>query len=129
MEIRKINSQAEAVLYFIEKLDVEMVNDLLDPNKTYSDLDKEKFIRHLAAAFNTLIEAGDTCTTKTSGVCTGVGCDNIGCMGYSFLGDRSGLFLDLVVIEKNGKIEDIFDCAQLDIEQSNRNGENRVRVS
>jgi hypothetical protein len=124
----KISCQAEAVLHFIEKLDIEMVDDLLDPERTYSDLEKPVFVHKLGNAFDKLIEKGDSYLIRKKGVCTGRGCDNIGCPGYTFLGEKSGLFLDLVIIERDGKIEDIFDCAELDSEASNRKYENRVRV-
>ncbi len=123
-----ISCQAEAVLHFIEKLDIEMVDDLLDSERTYSDLEKPVFIHKLGNAFDILIEAGDSNLMRSKGVCTGKGCDNIGCSGYTFLGEKSGLFLDLVIIEKDGSIEDIFDCAELDSGASNRKYENRVRV-
>ncbi len=124
----RISSQAEAVLHFIEKLDIEMVDDLLDPERTYSDLEKPVFIHKLGKAFDKLIEAGDSNLIRKKGVCTGNGCDNIGCPGYTFLGEKSGLFLDLVIIERDGIIEDIFDCAELDSEVSTKIYENRVRV-
>jgi hypothetical protein len=128
MHEMKLNTQADAILFFIERLDIEMVDDLLDSERTYSDLEKPVFVHKLGKAFDKLIEAGDSNLIRKKGVCTGNGCDNIGCPGYTFLGEKSGLFLDLVIIERDGKIEDIFDCAELDSEASNRKYENRVRV-
>lgn len=128
MKKYNICNQAEAVLYFIEKLDIEMIDDLLDSERTYSDLEKSVFVHKLGNAFDKLIQEGDSYLIRKKGVCTGKGCENIGCSGYTFLGEKSGLFLDLVIIEDDGKIQDIFDCADLDSEASNRKYENRVRV-
>ena len=124
----KLSTQADAILFYFEKLDIEMVDDLLDSDRTYSDLEKPVFVHKLGIAFDKLIEAGDSNLIRRKGVCTGKGCDNIGCPGYTFLGEKSGLFLDLVIIERDGIIEDIFDCAELDSEVPNKRYENRVRV-
>ena len=125
----KIACQSDAILHFIEKIDIDMLDDLLDPNRTYSDLEKPIFVNKLGSAFDRFIKAGDTCLTSSKGVCTGQGCENIGCSGYSFMGDKSGLFLDVVIIEKEGRVEDIFDCSSLNVEDSNRKRGNRVRIT
>lgn len=125
----KLDNQSDAVLHFIEQLDVDMVDELLDSDRTYSDLEKPIFINKLDLALDRFIKAGDTCLTRSKGVCTGQGCDNIGCSGYSFMGDKSGLFLDVVVIENKGRVEDIFDCSALDVEGSTRKRGKRVRIT
>jgi hypothetical protein len=54
-----INTQSEAVLHFFKKLDIEMVNELLEADRTYSDLEKPLFVHKLGNAFNEFLAAGD----------------------------------------------------------------------
>jgi hypothetical protein len=49
-------------------------------------------------------------------------------MGYTFVGNVSGHFLDLVVIEEEGKIIDIFDCTFFQVEGSSRDRALRIEI-
>lgn len=125
----RLNCQSDAVIHFIERLDIDMVDELLDADRTYSDLEKPIFIHKLGLAFDQFLKAGDSSLIKSKGVCTGQGCDNIGCSGYRFVGDSSGLFLDVVIIEKNGHINDMFDCTFLEVKGSVKHTGERVCIT
>ena len=56
----KISNQAQAIQYFIEKMDIEMVDAFLDNNKTYQDFEKYLFISKLQQAFAMFADLGDT---------------------------------------------------------------------
>ena len=47
----KINTQEEAIKFFIEKLDIEMIDAFLDDCKTYQDMQKRIFIAKLNRVF------------------------------------------------------------------------------
>jgi len=130
MPIKKKNlgTQAEALLYFFCRLDIDMVNELLDAERTYADLPKARFIEKLGVAFNKFIYAGDELLSFEAGFCSSLDCDNCGCLGYTFVGNVSGHFLDLVVIEEEGKIIDIFDCTFLQVEGSSRDRSLRIEI-
>ena len=130
MPIKKKNldTQAEAVLHFICRLDIGMVNELLDAERTYADLPKPRFIEKMGVAFNKFIYAGDDLLSLEAGFCSSLDCDNCGCLGYTFVGNVSGHFLDLVVIEEEGKVIDIFDCSFLEVEGSSRDRKLRIEI-
>ena len=130
MPIKKKNlgTQAEALLYFFCRLDIDMVNELLDAERTYADLPKARFIEKLGVAFNKFIYAGDELLSLEAGFCSSLDCDNCGSLGYTFVGNVSGHFLDLVVVEEEGKIIDIFDCTFLQVEGSSRDRDLRIEI-
>ncbi|MEY4570813.1 MAG: hypothetical protein RLZ10_6 [Bacteroidota bacterium] len=125
---KNLNTQAEAVLHFICRLDIDMVNELLDAERTYADLPKARFIEKLGVAFNKFIYAGDESLSLEAGFCSSLDCDNCGSLGYTFVGNVSGHFLDLVVVEEDGKIIDIFDCTFLQVEGSSRDRDLRIEI-
>lgn len=106
-----IKTQYQAFLHFFKQLDIEMVDILLDENRNYSDLKKSLFITKLRNAFCQFIEAGDDCLISYHGVCCSEECDSRGCSGFSFYGNNSGLFMDLIVKEEHGRVVDIYDCS------------------
>jgi hypothetical protein len=124
----KLETQAEAVLHFFQKLDVDMINELLDSDRTYSDLDKAVFIQKLGVAFDQFLEAGDDQLELYSGKCNSEECDSCGCSGFSFLGNRSGNFMDLVVKIEEGRITDIYDCSDFKADTPERKFDKRVKI-
>jgi len=125
---KKLDTHAEAVLYFLCRLDIDMVNELLDPTSTYADLPKARFIEKLGIAFNKFIYAGDESLSLEAGFCSSLDCDNCGSLGYTFVGNVSGHFMDLIVMEEEGKIIDIFDCTFLEVQGSSRNMAMRIEI-
>ena len=124
----KLETQADAVLHFFQKLDVDMINELLDSDRTYSDLDKAVFIQKLGVAFDQFLEAGDDQLELYSGKCNSEECDSCGCSGFSFLGNRSGNFMDLVVKIEEGRITDIYDCSHFKADTPERKFDKRVKI-
>ncbi len=105
----KLQTQAQAVVHFIQQLDIEMVDSLLDDSLEYQDMRKDLFINKLGHAFNEFIEAGDTLLLATKGFCNSVIC-NFQCKGYSFTGNNSGNFLDMIIEIEDDKVIDMYEC-------------------
>ena len=110
-EISTLNTQADAVLFFIRKLDVGMVSDLLDDKRSYQDMPKIRFINKLDIAFDKFIDAGDTWLELYQGCCDSTEC-NFKCGGYRFVGNTSRMYMDLIVEVKDGMVLDIYECTQ-----------------
>jgi hypothetical protein len=62
-------TQADAVLYFLQCLDIAMISNVLDDKKTYQNFEKPLFIKKLGSALDEFIEAGDTYLNRYDGVC------------------------------------------------------------
>lgn len=105
-------NQLEAFLYYMAKLDNGMLSEILEDSRTYQDTTKELFMERLTEVLEKFKEWGeDTLLEAIPGVCSNKKC-NIGCCGYAFEGNCSGLHLDLIIEKSNGQILDIFDCSE-----------------
>ena len=110
VEANQLKSQSGAVVYFLQRLDIEMVNDILDENRTYQDLKKHIFIQKLGNALDEFISAGDTFLNCYRGYCNAEIC-NYKCSGYSFVGNNSNFYMDLIIDVKEGVVHDIYECS------------------
>ena len=62
-------TQEDAVIHFIQQLDIDMINTLIDEGRTYQDMEKHVFVRKLGYAFDEFIDSGETSLNCTSGQC------------------------------------------------------------
>jgi len=123
----QLQSQAEAVIYFIQKLDIEMVDTLLDNSIEYQDMRKDIFISKFGHAMNEFIEAGDTFLNTSKGFCDSIIC-NYKCSGFSFVGNNSGKFIDLIIEIEEGKIVDIYECTEFKTKNTKRDRSKRIEI-
>ena len=65
----EIKSQADAVLYFFQRMDIEMIDTLLEDDRKYQDFEKNIFIEKLGIALDEFRKAGDTSLNRYSGHC------------------------------------------------------------
>ena len=128
MATNNIKTQHQAFLHFFKQLDIEMVDMLLDENRTYSDLKKSLFMTKLRNAFSQFIEAGDDCLISYQGACCSEECDSCGCSGFSFYGNNSRLFIDLIVKEEKGRVVDIYDCSDFKSSSPKRDFDKRIKI-
>ncbi len=94
-------------------MDSEQIFDVLDEKKTYQDVTKDIFVSKLTGVFEKCKNEGDSHLETRSGVCTAKDCQNKGCKGISFVGNKSGITLDLIIEYKNDEVQDIFYCRSL----------------
>ena len=104
-----LKTQADAVLYFLQHLDIDMVNAVLEEDRVYQEFEKHIFIRKLDYALDEFIQAGDTFLNRYNGFCNSEEC-NYKCKGYTFIGNNSGHYFDLIIDIKDGVVEDIYEC-------------------
>jgi len=122
-----LKTHADAVIYFIRNLDIDMVDDLLDEKYTYQDVKKNIFIQRLSVAFDEFIAAGDTQLEVNNGFCSLFVCNNQ-CSGYRFSSKSSGLYFDLIIEIEDGKVIDIYECSSFLCLSSDTNSNKRVRI-
>lgn len=104
----QLKTHLDAVVHFIAKMDGEMVSTLLDDAHTYQDFSKALFIRKLGDLFFEFSELGDFNLLTDRGECYGCSC---GSKGYTFTGNRSKAFIDLIFItDDENHVIDIYEC-------------------
>ena len=104
-----LQSHFDAALYFLQRLDIDMVSSVLEDGRTYQNFEKPLFIKKLDNALDEFIEEGDTYLNRYEGSCNSKSC-NYKCKGYSFVGNNSGNYFDLIIDVKDGVVNDIYEC-------------------
>jgi hypothetical protein len=121
----KIETQAEALIHFFKKMDIEMIGDILDNDMTYQDFRKPFFISKLQIAFETFKKNGDTELISKPGRCNNCNLCDSGC---SFIGNNTGNFIDLIIQSENGKIVDLFECVEFLNEDETITKKERIHI-
>lgn len=122
-----IKTQADAVLYFIQHLDIDMVDLLLSDQYTYQDFEKCIFINKLGIAFDKFIQEGDTYLYRHCGYCNSHPSRNR-CKGFTFIGNNSRYYMDLIIVINDGVVQDIYDCRNFKIINGVPNRRGRIEV-
>ena len=107
-KVYNIKNQKEAIIYFITQMDIEMIDAFLDPEKTFQDMEKEKFISSLNLLFQAFKEEGDTFLNSYAGRCNTCYKDKT---GFTFVGNKSHNYVSIVFDSKAGIIDDMFECS------------------
>ena len=103
-------SKKELIIESFQKMDLNMLDALLDQRKTYQGATKDMFIEKVYVAFSQLKKDGDTFLSSHEGFCNSNKCANKNCDGYSFIGNRSKNHIDLIFEEWRGVVNGIYHC-------------------
>lgn len=104
----KIKTQVEAVRYFFQKLDSDMINLILNENNTYQDFPKSVFIEKLKLVFEKFIQSEDTFLDFYQGKCKECYKGLEGCL---FVGNKSKNYIPIIFLLEAGQIKDMFECS------------------
>lgn len=63
-----IKTQSDAVLHFLQHMDIEMIDSILESNRTYQDFEKNTFVQKLGYALDEFIQSGDTYLNRFPGL-------------------------------------------------------------
>ncbi len=113
---KDIKTQSDAVLYFLQQLDIEMIDIVLESKRTYQDFDKPIFVEKLGDALAEFMQSGDTFLNSYSGICNSEIC-NYKCEGFTFVGNNSKNYFNLIFEIIKGEVYDIYECT--DFKSSN----------
>jgi hypothetical protein len=103
-------TQLDAVLYFMQRLDGGMLKLILEDYFTYQDYDKKTFLRKLSYVFDEFLDKGNTYLNVFEGRCNSSVCSNLNCKGFSFVGNKTNHYMDLIIQIKEDKVCDIYEC-------------------
>jgi hypothetical protein len=107
-----LKTNSDAVFYFLERMDSNMLNLILDKNLPYQDYEKKMFVKKLSYAFDEFLSRGNSYLNRFEGKCTSNICTNANCKGFSFVGNSSKDYMDLILEIKNNKVTDIYECSK-----------------
>jgi hypothetical protein len=120
-----ISNQIEAIKYFIEKMDIEMIDAFLDNDKTYQEFEKGLFINKLDQVFLSFLNFGDTFLIAVDGNCNK--CDKTK-KGYTFIGNKSNNYLSIIFDTADSKIKDLYECSNFKNKLTNLNLKKRIFI-
>jgi hypothetical protein len=109
LDCKDVRTQSDAFLHFMQMLDTQMVDSVLKEDRTYQDLEKPEFMKALSKALDSFTEEGYTHLRCFSGKCGSKKC-HYECSGVRFVGDTSSSYMDLIVLVKEGEVQDVFEC-------------------
>jgi hypothetical protein len=118
----------EYIIESFQKMDLNMLDILLDENRTYQDATKEVFLEKLNTAFAQLKKSGDTFLLSYKGFCNSEECSNNGCKGYSFVGNNSKKHIDLIFEELDNDVNEIYHCNGFETYETSVETENLIWI-
>jgi hypothetical protein len=123
-----MKSKKELIIKSFQNMDINLLDVLLEDDKTYQDATKEVFIEKLNETFSILKKSGDTFLLPYVGYCNSDDCDNKGCKGYSFVGNHSKNHIDLIFDETDDNVNDIYHCNEFETNEAIAEKENLIYI-
>lgn len=121
-------TQLDAVLYFTQRFDSDMLKLILEDYFTYQDYDKKTFLKKLSYVFDIFQDEGNTYLNVYKGKCNSSICSNFNCKGFSFVGNKSNHYMDLIIEIKDGKVCDIYECHDFSNENDILNKKEKIVI-
>ncbi len=115
-DVRFVKSDAsrnKLIVKAISEMDIELLETLVE-NQLRNDKKKE-FIEKIKLKFNKFIENNDTHLIAHSGSCNAYHC-NIGASGYTFIGNNSNTYCNIIFENENGVCTDICLCLKFKVD-------------
>jgi hypothetical protein len=102
-------STAQLVLKCIQEMNIEALYYLLDVERTYQDWQRNEFILKLERVMEKFEANGDTYLNAVQGSCGG-SCSK-GQNGYLFIGNNSKNYMNLLFVEEDLQLTDLYECS------------------
>ena len=103
-----LRTLTDAVRYFIQSMDVDMLYNLLDDKITYQDFHRNEFLLKLERVMEDFKSNGDTFLNALEGRCGDCYKEK---SGYLFIGNNSKRYMNLLFDLDKGEITDLFECS------------------
>ena len=115
-DVRFVKSDAsrnELIVKAISEMDLEQLEMV---TKNYlSEYKRAEFLNYIKSKFNEFKENNDTHLIAHSGSCSASDC-NIGVSGYTFIGNNSNTYCNIIFEQENGVCTDIFKCSSFKVD-------------
>jgi hypothetical protein len=102
-------STAQLVRKCIQEMNIEALYYLLDVERTYQDWQRNEFILKLERVMLKFEADGDTYLNAIQGSCGG-SCAK-GQNGYLFIGNNSKNYMNLLFVEEQLELQDLYECS------------------
>ena len=106
--IKSDSSRNELIVKAISEMDLEQLEILTE--NYLSKYKREEFLKYIKSKFNKFKENNDTHLIAHSGSCKASWCHNKGAIGYTFIGNNSSTYCNIIFEQENGVCTDICKC-------------------
>lgn len=115
-DVRFVKSDASRNKLIVKAITEMDLKQLEMVTKNYlSEYKREEFLNYIKSKFNEFKENNDTQLIAHSGICSGSDC-NIGVNGYTFIGNNSNTYCNIIFEQENGVCTDIFKCSSFKVD-------------
>jgi hypothetical protein len=117
----EIQTQAEAIIYYIQEMDIDMIELILNNTQTINNaqitenFSNGNFVRQLGRVFDIFKSNKNDKLIGYPGFCNSDRCPNSCMGGYSFVGNNSMHRMDIVIEVDNGNVIDIGQCYDFEV--------------
>ena len=109
-EVTYVKRGITSLIKAITSMDTNALEMILEDGVTYQDTSKEIFLQKLNDIFQLFHQNGDNELIAIKGKCHSKICENKNKKGVSFIGNVSGLYIDLIIENEEGAVKDIYEC-------------------
>lgn len=102
-------TSAQLVLKCLQAMNTEALYILLDIDRSYQDWQRNEFILKLERVLKKFEADGDTYLNAVQGACGG-SCSK-GQNGYLFIGNNSKNYMNLLFVEDQLELTDLYECS------------------
>ena len=120
-----LRNQADAVRYFIQTMDIEMLYLILDDKITYQNFSRNEFLLKLERVITDFKTNGDTFLNAIEGRCSQCSKDK---SGFLFVGNNSKMFMNLLFDLSSGEVKDLYECSNFKTNFDRKNFTKRLWI-
>ena len=111
--IKSDSSRNKLIVKAISEMDLEQLEILTE--NYLSEYKREEFLKYIKSKFNKFKENNDTHLIAHSGSCNAYDC-NKGASGYTFIGNNSNTYCNIIFENENGVCTDICRCSMFKVD-------------
>jgi len=108
-----MSSKKPLIVKAFSEMNISLLEVLLNDNRTYQNATKETFLEKMNVVFEQFKQSEDTALLPYVGICNSNSCNNKECTGFTFIGNHSHSFIDLVFDETENDFKDIYCCCNM----------------
>ena len=108
--VKKFEEPKDAFAHYFSILDINGVDSILSNQFNYDGITKLEYLNLIKEHFLSLKNNNIHSLKAIPGVCDG--CEK-GCSGFTFLDDKEGFFMDLIIEVKDSEIVNFMECFNL----------------
>ncbi|WP_298265933.1 hypothetical protein [uncultured Lutibacter sp.] len=115
----------EGFAYYFSRLDIEGMDKLLSEYNNYDGVSKDHYLNLITNTINDLKSKGINSLMAVPGICNG--CIK-GCNGFSFIDNKTGVYVDIIVEVKHKEITNFMECYELNNDKPIENKKERIVI-